>query len=93
MAILKIIDLWAPWCAPCRKLGPILEHVVTTANSTHEGAVELLQINVDEDEAAADTYDVKSVPTVLYVKDNQIVARIIGLQPSHTYSDLITEHL
>ena len=93
MAMLKIIDLWAPWCAPCRKLGPILEHVVATANATREGSVELLQINVDEDEAAADTYDVKSVPTVIYVKDDQIVARIIGLQPSHTYSDLITEHL
>jgi thioredoxin len=93
MAILKIIDLWAPWCAPCRKLGPILEDVVAAANVTHKDAVELLQINVDEDEAAAVSYDVKSVPTVIYVKDNQIVARITGLQPSHTYSDLITEHL
>ena len=72
-----IIDLWAPWCGPCRTLGPTLEKTVTAAN----GAVRLVKINVDENPVIASQLRVQSIPAVYAFKDGQPVDGFLGAVP------------
>jgi len=71
-----VVDLWAPWCGPCKTLGPILEKVVDETN----GAVELVKINVDENPQASAAFRVQSIPAVYAVRDHQVVNGFIGAQ-------------
>jgi putative thioredoxin len=71
-----VIDLWAPWCGPCRTLGPIIEKVIDET----EGKVVLTKINVDENPRASATFQVQSIPAVFAIRDRKIVNGFIGAQ-------------
>jgi putative thioredoxin len=71
-----VVDLWAPWCGPCKTLGPILEKVVDEMG----GQVELVKINVDENPEASAAFRVQSIPAVYALRDHQIVNGFIGAQ-------------
>lgn len=72
-----VVDLWAPWCAPCRTLGPIIERAVGAT----EGAVELVKVNVDDNPRVAATFQVQSIPAVFALRDGQVVDGFIGARP------------
>lgn len=72
-----IVDFWAPWCGPCKTLGPILEKLVRAAN----GAVRLVKINIDENQALAAELRIQSVPTVYAFANGQVVDGFVGAQP------------
>ncbi len=72
-----VIDLWAPWCGPCRTLGPILEKAVEASN----GAVELVKVNVDDNPRVSAAFQVQSIPAVFAVRDRKIVDQFIGALP------------
>jgi len=72
-----VVDLWAPWCGPCKTLGPILEQVVGATG----GAVELAKVNVDENPAVSASFQVQSIPAVFAVVDRAVVDQFIGAQP------------
>ena len=72
-----IVDLWAPWCGPCRTLGPILEQVVEEA----DGAVELVKVNVDENPAISAAFQVQSIPAVYALSGRKVVDGFIGALP------------
>jgi putative thioredoxin len=71
-----IVDLWAPWCGPCRTLGPIIEKVVDETN----GKAVLVKINIDENPQAAAAFRVQSIPAVYALRDGQVVDGFIGAQ-------------
>ena len=71
-----VVDLWAPWCGPCRTLGPILEKVVGET----DGKVDLVKINVDENPQASATFQVQSIPAVYALRDRKVVDGFIGAQ-------------
>jgi len=71
-----IVDLWAPWCGPCRTLGPIIEKVVDET----DGKAVLVKINIDENPQAAAAFRVQSIPAVCALKGRQIVNGFIGAQ-------------
>src|SRR5881394_4506173 len=71
-----IVDLWAPWCGPCRTLGPIIEKVVDETN----GKAVLVKINIDENPQAAAAFRVQSIPAVFALRGRQIVNGFIGAQ-------------
>lgn len=72
-----VVDLWAPWCGPCRTLGPMLEEAVAATG----GAVELAKVNVDENPQVASTFQVQSIPAVFALRDGKVVDGFIGAVP------------
>jgi putative thioredoxin len=71
-----IVDLWAPWCGPCRTLSPILERVVEES----DGAVMLAKVNVDENPRVSATFQVQSIPAVYALRDRKVIDGFIGAQ-------------
>ena len=80
-----VVDLWAPWCGPCRTLGPILEKVVGAT----DGAVELVKVNVDENPRISATFQVQSIPAVYALRDRQVVDGFIGALPEPQVSAFV----
>lgn len=89
-----VVDLWAPWCGPCKTLGPMIEQVVNEANAGRaEPRVALVKINVDENPQASAAFRVQSIPAVYALRDGQIVSNFIGAQPEPAIRQFIDELL
>jgi thioredoxin 2 len=72
-----IVDLWAPWCGPCRFVGPILEEL----SREWAGRLKVVKVNVDENQRLAIKHDARSIPTMLVMRDGVVVDRIVGALP------------
>ena len=72
-----VVDLWAPWCGPCRSLGPIIERVIDAT----EGRVILVKVNVDENPRISQAFQVQSIPAVFAIKDRKVVDSFVGAIP------------
>ena len=72
-----IVDLWAPWCGPCRMVSPILENLART----YAGRVKLVKVNVDESPGLSRRFNAQSIPTLLLLRDGKVVDRQIGAAP------------
>jgi thioredoxin 1 len=74
-----LVDFWAPWCGPCRILGPIVEEVAGEVKDAKVG-----KLNVDENPATASKYGVMSIPTIKIFKGGQVVKEMVGVQSKET---------
>jgi thioredoxin 1 len=72
-----LIDFWAPWCAPCRMVSPVVEELA----DEYDGKVNFGKVNVDENPKIASQYGIMSIPTLILFKDGQPVANIVGFRP------------
>jgi putative thioredoxin len=84
-----LIDFWATWCGPCKTLGPLLEKLATAFN----GAFRLAKIDVDKNQQLAGMFGVRSIPTVILVKDGQIVDGFAGALPEGQLREFLERHL
>ena len=84
---LTMVDVWAPWCGPCRTLTPIIEKV------SEEKSVKLLKVNADDSRELASDFNVRGIPTVIFFKGGQEVDRVVGLKQATTYNEIIEKHL
>jgi putative thioredoxin len=80
-----VVDLWAPWCGPCRTLGPILEKVVEKS----EGSVELVKVNVDENPQVSAAFQVQSIPAVFAIRDRKVVDGFVGALPEAQVQEFV----
>ena len=72
----SLVDFWATWCGPCRRLAPIVEEI----EKEFEGKINVFKLDVDENPKISTNYGVRSIPTLLLFKDGKVVKTIIGLQ-------------
>ena len=86
---LVLIDFWAGWCGPCRALAPTIEEIAKDM----AGKVLVAKLNVDENPATAEKFQVYSIPTVVLVKDCCEVDRIVGLCPRKQYDSALQKHM
>lgn len=84
-----VVDFWAPWCAPCRALGPILEET----DSDYDGKVKFVKVNIEENAEAAQRFGVRSIPFLVVVKDGEIKGSHTGLLNKRDLSSLVDKHL
>ena len=82
-----IIDFWAPWCGPCRVVGPIIEGLAVE----YKGKVHIGKVNVDENQATAMKFEIMSIPDVLFFKNGEKVDHILGSSSKETYAAKIKE--
>jgi len=74
---LLLVDFWAEWCGPCRAISPVLEELASEAG----GRVTLAKVNVDETPGLAARYGIRSIPTILFVKQGKVADQVIGAVP------------
>ena len=78
-----LVDCWAPWCGPCRIIGPVMDQLAAESH----GQYRIAKLNVDENPQISSRFQIASIPTMLLFKDGQLLDRLVGVQPKQTIAD------
>lgn len=84
-----LVDFWAPWCGPCRKLSPIIDEI----SEEFAGRVKVMKLNTDENLKTAQEFSISGLPSILIFKDGQAVERLVGLMQKSALVSNIEKHL
>ena len=82
-----LIDFWAPWCGPCRMMGPIIEQLA----EEYEGKAKVGKVNVDEEGELSQAFGVMSIPTIVLIKDGKVVKQAVGARQKAEVEAMLQE--
>jgi len=82
-----LVDFWAPWCGPCRMIGPVIEEL----SVENAGSFKIGKVNVDENNRLAMTYNVASIPTIMIFSGGRLVQQMMGVQPKARLQQALDE--
>jgi thioredoxin 2 len=80
---LTLVDCWAPWCGPCRAIGPVMDQLAAES----QGQYRIAKLNVDENPQTSARFQIASIPTMLIFKDGKLVDRLVGAQPKQAIAE------
>jgi thioredoxin 1 len=86
---LAMVDFWAVWCGPCRMVAPIVEQLA----GEYAGRVKVTKLDVDANQRTASRFNVRSIPSILFFKDGQLVDTVVGAVPRGVLEGKVKEHL
>src|SRR5436190_10521241 len=84
---LTVIDFWAPWCGPCRIVGPIVDQLAAESG----GRYRIAKMNVDDNPLTATRYQIASIPTMLIFKNGSVIDRLVGAQPKQAIVERLNQ--
>ncbi|MCK9163992.1 MAG: thioredoxin [Bacteroidales bacterium] len=86
---LVVLDFWAQWCGPCRQITPIIEEL----SVEYDGRVVVGKVNVDESNDITSQFSIRNIPTVIFLKNGEVVDKLVGAQSKSKFVDIIEKHL
>jgi len=85
---LAVVDFWAEWCGPCRAVAPVIESIA----EEYAGQIKVGKLDVDSNRQTTERFNVRSIPSILYFKDGELVETVVGVRPKHELEKLIQAH-
>ena len=81
----SLVDFWAPWCGPCRMIAPVIEELA----EDFDGKAQICKVNTDEEQDIAGQFGIRSIPTIMFFKDGEMVDQIVGAQSKEALAEKI----
>lgn len=84
-----MVDFWAPWCGPCRMIGPVVEEIAEDYRQT----ADICKVNTDEEASIAQKYGIRSIPTIMFFKNGELVDQMVGAASKKSFVEKLDEYL